>query len=200
MDLEPTNHPSVLIFIILKIGYSLEDLDKLLPLVLLLIQLPDILGGELSIERHAQHGLDPAEPWGDGWHEGDFQLGTRWEKGRKVFSGFAFVDVVRERVGPETTVKALRGHLRYSGRSTGGIGRPSDSTCTAVSRNTKYSRQGAWLEMFQQWGDDELRGSGVAPRVRDPLGLTNRISRVQLCQTRKWEPKQGLGSQVNVLH
>lgn len=66
----------MLVLIILEIRYGLEDLDKFLPLVLLLIQLPDILSGKLSIEWHAQHGLDSAEPRGNGWDERDFHLGA----------------------------------------------------------------------------------------------------------------------------
>jgi len=112
VDLESTNYPSVLVLIILEIRYTLEDLDKLLPLILLLIQLPDILSGEFSVERHAQHRLDPAEPRGNSWHERDLQLGSRWEKSGKVPPSFAFMDVVCERVSPQTTVKALGGHLR----------------------------------------------------------------------------------------
>ena len=66
----------MLVFIILEIGYTLEDLDELLSLVLFLIQFPDILRGELSVERHAQNGLNPAEPWADGRNERNFHSRT----------------------------------------------------------------------------------------------------------------------------
>jgi len=65
----------MLVLIILEFRYTLKDPDEPLPLVLLLIQLPDILSGNLPIERHAQHGLDPAEPRGNGRNERDFQVG-----------------------------------------------------------------------------------------------------------------------------
>jgi len=51
---------------------------------------------------------------------------------------FTFVDVVRERVSPEATMKTLRRHLWYGGRPTGGIIRPSNGTCTAVSGNSEH--------------------------------------------------------------
>ena len=91
-------------------------------------------------------------------------------------SSFAFVDVVRERVRPQTTVKALSWYLRHGGRSTCGVVGSSFGTRTTVSRNSEHSRQGARLEIFQKWGNEELRRSGVASRVRDLLGLTDRIS------------------------
>ena len=76
VDLESANYPSVFILVIVEIRHSFEDLDKLLPLIFFLIQLLDVLGGEFSIERHAQHGLDPAEPWTNGGHKRNFQLGA----------------------------------------------------------------------------------------------------------------------------
>lgn len=96
MDLESTSYPPMLVLVILEIGYAFEDLNELLPLVPLLIQLPDVLGGELSVKRHTQHGLDSAEPGGDDRNERNFHAGSKWEKRGKVPSGFAFVDVVRE--------------------------------------------------------------------------------------------------------
>jgi len=51
---------------------------------------------------------------------------------------FTFVDVVRERVSPEATMKTLRRHLWYGGRPTGGIIRPSNGTCTTVSGNSEH--------------------------------------------------------------
>ena len=76
MDLESTDDPSMLVLIILEIRYTLKDLDELLPSVLLFVQLPDVLGSNLSIERHTQHGLDPAKPRGNRWDERDFQVGA----------------------------------------------------------------------------------------------------------------------------
>ena len=111
VDLESTNDPPVFVLVILEIRYTLEDLNELLPFVLLLVQLPDILSSDLSVERHAQHGLDPAKPRGNGWHERDFLAGSRWKERRKMPSSFAFVDVVRERVRSQTAVKALSRHL-----------------------------------------------------------------------------------------
>ena len=84
-------------------------------------------------------------------------------------SGFAFVNVVRERVSPQATVKALRGHLRHSGRSSSRIVGSGDGTRTTVSGNSKHGRQGTWLEIFQQRGNNELRRSRIASGVRDSL-------------------------------
>lgn len=183
MDLEPANDPSVLVLVILEVRHRLKDLDEFLPLVLLFVQLPDVLSGNLSVERHAQHGLNPAKPRTNGWNERDLQVRSRWKECGKVSSSFAFVDVVREGVRSQTTVKALSRHLRHGGRSAGEVIRSSYGTCTAVSGNAEHSRQGTRLEIFQEWGNEELCRSGVAPRVRDPLGLADRFSRVQLCQT-----------------
>lgn len=55
-------------------------------------------------------------------------------------SSFAFVYVVRERVRPQSPVKALECHLRYGCRSTGGIIGSSNSTCAAVSGNPENGR------------------------------------------------------------
>ena len=76
VDLESADHPSMFVLIILEIRYTIENPDEFFPLVLLRIQLPDIFSGKLSAERHAQHGLNTAEPRCNGRHERDFQLGS----------------------------------------------------------------------------------------------------------------------------
>ena len=55
-------------------------------------------------------------------------------------SSFAFVDMIRKRVRPQTAVKVLRGHLWYGGRATGGITGSSNGTSATVSRNSENSR------------------------------------------------------------
>ena len=62
----------MVVLAILEFGYGLNDLDELLPLVLLLVQLPDVLSGEFPVKRYTQHGLDPAEPRADDRNERNF--------------------------------------------------------------------------------------------------------------------------------
>lgn len=190
VDLEPADHPPMLVFIILELGYTPQNLHEFLPLVHLFIQLLDIFSGELSVEGYTQHRVDPAEPRGNSRDERDFRAGLWWEKSGKVSSSFAFVNVVRKRIGPHTSTETLGEYLRYGGWPTGRIVGPGNCSGTTVPGNSENSRYSTWLEMFQQRGYKQLSGGGVAPGVRDPLGLTDCISRVQLCQNGRPEGTQ----------
>ncbi len=175
VDLEPSQADAVLAADVVDLGDLGHDLDEALLLVLGLEELLHLARAHRLAQRH-RHGRDDAlEPRRDVRHERDLELvpdrGALAEEGGEVEAGLALVDVVGEGVGLHGVVEVLGGHLGLRARLGPGA---------RVARDGRDGRGRG--DVRKEGREEELRVGREAAGVGDPLGLRERLARVQLCK------------------
>jgi hypothetical protein len=146
---------------VLDLRHALDDLHQLLGAILLLVQLLHVRCPELLVQRNRCRRDDALEP---GCDRGD-------KRDREVFfarqppempTRFAFVDVVRQGVGPDPSSQCL-------GRDLGTL--PRRCPRTAVPAHSKNRR--CRLDVRQQRREQELGVGRIAAGIGNSLGLSD---------------------------